>query len=404
LDTQKDKHYFFWFFESRSKPSTDPILLWLNGGPGCTSFNGLLTENGPCRLDNSGNSTITNPYSWNNNANIIYLDQPLGVGYSYGKHGPNNTVTAAEQVYVFLQLFFHKFPKYKNLDFHVTGESYGGHYIPAIGKVINDKNKKSRHNKINLKSIAIGNGDPNASILYESYPTMACNSSYPPVLPQSTCDSMIKNLPKCKSMIEECNKGNNVEICVNATNYCDSITSDIYSNAGLDIYDVRTKANATGIYDADPSNNFAPFLNRTDIKQILGADINIDFNLTSCSDDVYNEFVANGDEVKNFHQDVAKLLDDGIRALIYNGDADFICNWYNGQAWTLALDWKGKSCFNNAKMQPYKRLASGKEYGQYRTYGNLTFIRVYEAGHMVPYYQPEGALDMINRWISQTKF
>jgi cathepsin A (carboxypeptidase C) len=105
-----------------------------------------------------------------------------------------------------------------------------------------------------------------------------------------------------------------------------------------------------------------------------------------------------------FHQYVAELLNDGISALIYYGDADFICNWYGGKAWVLDMDWKGKDKFNNVEDLPLKVLSNGKEYGQYRTYENLTFIRVYEAGHMVPYYQPEGSLDMINRWISQNSF
>jgi cathepsin A (carboxypeptidase C) len=404
LDTQKDSHYFFWFFESRSQPSTDPLILWISGGPGCSSFASILTELGPCKLNNSKNGTLINPYSWNNNANIIFLDQPLNVGYSYGNNGANTTVAATEQVYIFLQLFYQKFPKYKDLEFHVIGESYGGHYVPAIGKIINDKNKQGKDRNINLKSIGIGNGLTNYFIQYQFYPVMACNSTYPPVLAQSTCNSMVQSMPKCKSMLAECNKNKNIELCANATTYCKSITMDIYGNSGLDSYDVRTKANTTGIYSADPSNNFTSFLNRTDIKEILGANADIDFSSTDCNSEVFNEFQNNGDIALGFQQYVAELLNDGISALIYYGDADFICNWYGGKAWILDMDWEGKDKFNNVEDFPLKALSNGKEYGQYRTYENLTFIRVYEAGHMVPYYQPEGSLDMINRWIRQNSF
>ena len=82
--TTGDKHYFYWMFESRSKPSTDPVLLWMTGGPGCSSEVALFGENGPCKVNGEGIGTERNPYSWNTNANLIYIDQPTGTGFSYG--------------------------------------------------------------------------------------------------------------------------------------------------------------------------------------------------------------------------------------------------------------------------------------------------------------------------------
>jgi carboxypeptidase C (cathepsin A) len=75
LDVDDDKHFYFWFFESRDQPKTDPLVLWLNGGPGCSSLTGLLMELGPCRVNPGGQDTTINPHSWNSNANIIFLDQ-----------------------------------------------------------------------------------------------------------------------------------------------------------------------------------------------------------------------------------------------------------------------------------------------------------------------------------------
>lgn len=131
LDISDTKHLFFWFFESRSKPKDDPLVLWLNGGPGCSSSTGLLFELGPCNIAKNGTTTEPNPHSWNSNTNMIFLDQPVEVGYSYADgESINNTPAAAEDVYAFLQLFMAKFPEYASLPFHVAAESYGEFRAP----------------------------------------------------------------------------------------------------------------------------------------------------------------------------------------------------------------------------------------------------------------------------------
>lgn len=122
LDTPNGRHFYFYHFESRSRPESDPIALWLNGGPGCSSFTGLLMELGPCRVQPAGQNAKPNPLSWNNNASMIFLDQvscatclsddgtlltgdnhiqPVGVGYSYSEKsdkGVWTTPAAAEDV------------------------------------------------------------------------------------------------------------------------------------------------------------------------------------------------------------------------------------------------------------------------------------------------------------------
>lgn len=94
LDVSNDKHLFFWFFESRSNPKKDPLTLWLNGGPGCSSTTGLLFELGPCLISKNGTDTVHNPSSWNEASNMIFLDQPVNVGYSYTEGG--NVVTTPD--------------------------------------------------------------------------------------------------------------------------------------------------------------------------------------------------------------------------------------------------------------------------------------------------------------------
>lgn len=210
-----DKHFFFWFFESRNAPATDPLILWLNGGPGCSSLTGLLMELGPCRVNPKGNGTTVNPYSWNSNASVIFLDQPVEVGFSYSDNGkfPTNSDAAAADVYAFLQIFLTTYTEFADNDFHVTGESYAGHYIPAIGKKIADENearatKEPTVVNVPLKSLAIGNGLTDPLIQYKYYPEMACDEKYGPFLEEKQCQKMRDSYPSCKNLISSCyNKG-----------------------------------------------------------------------------------------------------------------------------------------------------------------------------------------------------
>jgi cathepsin A (carboxypeptidase C) len=122
------KHLFFWYYESQSNPETDPLVLWLTGGPGGSSMLGLFLEAGPCLINEHGNGTDYNPYGWSKHANIIFVDQLAGVGFSYldkDEPLPSNSFTAAEDMHRFLQIFVSQvFPSMKTRPFHISGESY----------------------------------------------------------------------------------------------------------------------------------------------------------------------------------------------------------------------------------------------------------------------------------------
>jgi serine carboxypeptidase-like clade 1 len=159
----------YWFIESTSNPSTDPVVLWLNGGPGSSSLIGLLTENGQIVTNddsltqkvNGIPQVFTNPYSWTASANVLYLESPKGVGFSYCEGATrssdcvNTDDSTAQDAYEFLVNFFNGFPEYKANKFYITGESYAGVYIPMLMDQISSD---SLGGKINLIGAAIGNG------------------------------------------------------------------------------------------------------------------------------------------------------------------------------------------------------------------------------------------------------
>jgi cathepsin A (carboxypeptidase C) len=176
LDVGDGRDLFFYFFESRDKPSEDPVMMWINGGPGCSSALGLFMELGlssfslltlgPCSIKENPktpNDTIPNPYSWNEKANIFFLDEPLGVGFSRAEHGQTVSTTeeAARDVQAFVTMFFEAFEEFEGRAFHMAGESYGGRYLPVFASAVVDGNKALKRmgkTPINLQSVMIGNG------------------------------------------------------------------------------------------------------------------------------------------------------------------------------------------------------------------------------------------------------
>ncbi|KAI8371622.1 Alpha/Beta hydrolase protein [Radiomyces spectabilis] len=407
LDNLKtDDHLFFWFVESRSSPQTDPMLLWLNGGPGCSSVTGAWMEIGPCLVTEAGNDTMLNPYSWNTMSNVLFLDQPVNTGYSYGSSNVSSSVDAARYSYAFLQLFFQTFKKYAHSELYIAGESFGGHFVPPLTMNILEGNKVLQKDqvRINLVSILIGNGWTNPRTQFQAYHTFACTNDGPlkPLFDQKTCDKMKKEADRCKTLMDACYRTNSLLACLPAGLYCQTTQTNMIAKAGVNMnpYDIRKKC------EGDPSMCYRIYTaidywaNRKDVRQGLGVDTQIQ-NFTSCNAKMPDEFAMHGDSTRDYSPFVAKALTEGVRVLLYSGDVDWTCNWYGTKAWALELEWPGKQDFNQAQDEQWFSWTSGEIAGEVRSHGNLTFLRVYDAGHMVPMDQPANSLDFFNRWINQ---
>ncbi|EDO19272.1 hypothetical protein Kpol_1036p14 [Vanderwaltozyma polyspora DSM 70294] len=395
LDYKKSKLFFYWYFESRNDPVNDPVILWLNGGPGCSSFTGLLFELGPSSLG-PDLKPIHNPYSWNNNASVIFLEQPLGVGFSYGDSKVSSTHAAGKDVYIFLELFFNKFPELRKNGFHIAGESYAGHYIPQIAHEIVFKNPKRT---FNLSSILIGNGITDSLVQTPQYAPMACGKGgYPQVLSDEECIKMESHIKRCTFLINSCYRTQSSFPCVSAASYCDSVVLNPYSKTGLNVYDIRgpCEDNSNDGLCYNGLRYVEQFMNKKWVQRLLGSDVS---EYKGCNDQVFLRFFLTGDGAKPFQQFVAELVNAGIPTLAYAGDKDYICNWLGNKAWTDALEWAGKERYDYLPLKPWLSTSSNKEFGQVKSYGPLTFLRVYDAGHMVPYDQPEAALELVNSWI-----
>ena len=155
----------YWLVTSSNHPATDPVVVWMNGGPGCSSLLGLLVELGPYTFTGANDSVSgvpmlkDNPYSWTTSANVLFLEQPAGVGFSYAVNGTmaSDDFIQSQNSYGFLLNFFKAFPEFSKQPFYVTGESYAGIYVPTLALRIIDGNDAGMPH-INLQGIAVGDG------------------------------------------------------------------------------------------------------------------------------------------------------------------------------------------------------------------------------------------------------
>lgn len=380
----KGKEYFYWIFESRHDPENDPVVLWMTGGPGCSSMIALFKEHGPCTINADGKTTTPNPWSWNKNASIIYIDQPSGVGFSRGPGDETGEWDVAPQAYTFLKSFFDANEHLVDNDFYIYGESYGGHFVPAVANYIHTKADST----INLKGIGIGNGLTDPLHQYPMYPEFAYHNGYNQLVSHFGYNVMKTTLVPCLKLIKECENGMK-PMCVLAMEACNLVATMPIQISGLNIYDVRkTCDNPPLCYDF---SDVASFVNQEHVRQALGVQPT-DRKWQECNMAVNLLFFT--DFMQTYAPNVKTLLDDGLRVLIYAGQADYICNWFGNKEWINRLEWNDKEEFNKAGQHDW--IVNNKVVGTIQQYKELTFISIKDAGHMVPMDQPEVAQYLFN--------
>ncbi|OOF96855.1 hypothetical protein ASPCADRAFT_145667 [Aspergillus carbonarius ITEM 5010] len=395
LSVGEDMNMFFWFFESRYDSHTAPLTAWFNGGPGCSSMIGLFQEHGPCRFVDNETTPSINPYSWNTHSNMLYIDQPIGVGFSYGNDTVNSTVTAAPFVWKLIQAFYAHFPEYESRDFNLFTESYGGHYGPEFAYYIQQQNAAiaTGHlagEPINLVSLGINNGWFDSTIQEKSYITYALDNPYRPLINSSAGEKYSHAYETiCLPALENCNTLATATACRIAADTCADVIEDPILNTGdWDVYDVRRPAN-----DPYPPDTYVDYLRNETVMRAIGARS----TYAECPDDPYNKFAATGDLSRSFLTTLSTVINSGIHVLLWAGDADWICNWIGVHDVADAVQFPGQSEFHNTPLHPYT--VDGAERGMYKSVGNFSFLRVYEAGHEVPYYQPKTALQVLGQII-----
>ncbi|KAI4206104.1 MAG: hypothetical protein LQ346_001287 [Caloplaca aetnensis] len=437
VDLAPDAHTFFWFFEARHDPANAPLTLWLNGGPGSDALIGLFQELGPCNVTENL-TTQLNPYSWNEVSNMLFISQPLGVGFSYSEQeaGSLNPYTgefenstfgvtgrwpvinateldttdlAAIATWHVLQGFLANLPQ---LDakfggppktFNLWTESYGGHYGPSFFTYFYEQNEMIRNGTTNgteltFDTLGIINGIFDLYTQAPYYPEFTQYNTYGIQLVNETVYDYMKFacfMPDigCLAQVDACRQVNRSTTvgqlyCQQATDQCrTNVEEPYYEFGGRGVYDIRHPYD-----DPTPPRYFNDYLNKAEVQNALG----VSQNYTQSNNEVSYAFQDSGDfAYPNFILDLEMILNNSVRVSLIYGDADYICNWFGGQAVSLAVNYTHSTEFRAAGYTPF--LVNGQEYGEVREYGNFSFLRIYEAGHEVPYYQPEASLEYFRR-------
>ncbi len=380
---------FFWFFEAQNSPKNAPIVIWLNGGPGSSSMLGLFAENGPYKI-NYDLSLSDNPYSWNNNANLLVIDQPAGTGLSFVEQSDNRDcyvkteAQATHQLQKGLNQFYEHFPNYLSNELYIFGESFAGRYIPMLAHSILQQNKSSDL-KINLAGIGVGDGWVAPLIQEATYCDYAYAHGLIDPIQKKEVDVLYKT---CKIAVTSSGPVASAE----SDKICNKIEEYIVKvSGGANVYDVRI----TGEYSFP---NIAKYLNQPEVREALHVSPKV--GPWTEGSDIIADILERGEQ--DSCAELYPPLFEQLRVLIYNGLYDMDCNFMGTDTWLSSVKWSDSKLFNEMPRKPW--VDNGKLLGNFRTAGELTQVLVKGAGHLVPMDQPESALKMLDIFLNKRSF
>lgn len=390
------------------KPSANminaPVILWLSGGPGCSGLFALFFENGPCSFDVEINNISLNPYAWTGLAHMIYLDQPKGTGYSDGDHGithPWSLVGAADNMYKFLQQFYIQHPELKNNDFYIFGESYAGHYVPELAvRLLNETLVPA------VKGIAIGNGVVSTSAWVESIVPYLNVSEYGYNFLGRNGNIFRDLCERFKTALARCRRDGNLSrlpaspACSEALQILteiESATTSAVRDLGRNIYDVRLQCHRDDTVQlCYRFSRLQAFVNAPSTSAYF---TNVPHVWRVCSPGGLSK-LAQMDQLRESELNVAQALEHGVRVVVYGGDADSVVNWMSQDSWTRDLSWQHHAEFSSTSFS--KKVLGGQPIGLVRTSHGLSFMKVFNAGHMVAHDQPATAYEIVRSFLYDT--
>ncbi|XP_073304980.1 serine carboxypeptidase-like 27 [Primulina huaijiensis] len=399
VNEEAGRALFYWLTEApfRRGPESKPLLLWLNGGPGCSSIGyGAVQEIGPFNINPDGKSLSLNRYTWSHLANLLFLESPSGTGFAYSNTSSDLYTSGdqrtAEESYIFLLKWFERFPQYKYRDFYISGESYAGHYGPQLAQIINEKNKGVENPVINLKGFLLGNilmEDRydykgmfdhwwiNGLISDSTYQLLndTCSSSTP-VHPSADCQKSLDLATQEKGNIDQ-----------------ESIFTPPCSNKSssqMRLLGGRHRPLLFKAYDPCTESYSRVYFNLPQVQKAFHANTTgIPYPWVACSDILYDNW---NDEARTILPIYRELIAAGLRIWIFTGNADSVVPVPSTRYALNALNLP-------VVIKWYPWYISKKVGGWSQVYEGLTYVIVNGAGHQVPLHRPNEALILIKSFL-----
>ncbi|CAI4226973.1 unnamed protein product [Auanema sp. JU1783] len=426
LDIDNIKSLYYWYIESESDPENDPVVLWLNGGPGCSSITGLFEEMGPYRTNDYGETVHRNPWTWNQYASIIYMDAPSGVGFSLRTDNSSNWKYTDDEVaddnHKALKKWFEKFPERRFNDFYVAGESYGGTYVPMLSaRLVKDSDYK-----YTFKGMIVGNGcvddqlNTNSLANFNYFHGFTDAVLYRNTIKKCCPDATINKPCDLYTILSEPNN-----TCYDDADYLTSanfyagvdpyfITYTCYLNSydSVDETDMnyRTAVLKRHLRLTSPSvleksvpscahyNDSVVYLQKKEVRNALRIPDSVP-TFWSCNTAVVNQYDLdpNNHHYPNQHDSVLAVVNANIRVLFFNGDSDTVCNHVHNAEFIAKLNlpkvanetiWS-----DNTQLPP--------TVGMVTKYEGLDFLTIRNAGHFASgtAEKPKEALQMFYNFI-----
>lgn len=423
INPQTGKRLHYWLVLSENKPSTDPVVFWFNGGPGCSSLDGFFYEHGPLHFANGAEQVdgvpqlIVNPYRWSQIATMVFVEAPAGVGFSYSNdandYNTNDTQTA-EDNYAMIQQFLSSYPEYDTNDIYIAGESYAGIYVPTLAWQVLQHNQAGQNPFVNLKGFMVGNGCTGNAI-------GSCSDAGTQIRVEFLFGHGLYSKDLHSAIMKECDFSN-------PSSTCNSLLTQMGDQVGdVNIYDIygdcisgtkglNRTAGIKSLYRKVPGIKH-PELRRSlsRFSQLVGGP-------DECIDGIDAEAYLNNDAVRqaihvanssvvpqwtictsniNYNSNTESLMPiyptliKNYRVLVFNGDVDACVPYTDNEAWTEGL---GLPVSN-----PWRAWAVNSQVAGYVTeYGvnGFTFATVKGAGHMVPQYKPVQAFALFQRYLN----
>jgi cathepsin A (carboxypeptidase C) len=307
-------------------------------------------------------------------------------------------------MYKFLELWFRAFGKSKN-DFYIAGESFGGTWVPLLAEKIMQKQvsrisqvaQAFQYNAsvIPLKGILLGNAGISQRLQYSGYYEIGCTGDTP-LFNKTVCEDMMLASPRCESWYAACSmSGYDHMVCNPLLDECRSYNMFQIFQVKLNPYDFRPPCEDLSHCYAEEKDAEA-YLNRRDVQEQLG----VAREFHSCNSTTNQAFVDRGALGHPTEQVVGRLLDQGLRVLIYVGRMDWYCNYPGQRRMSNSLVWYGMEAFRAKELESWTY--RGAVAGLAKAWGNLAYAEIEGAGHMSPKDKPAEVEQLVFSWLGKS--